>query len=131
MVIYVNLPMKGIQKWNSSEKLKFGNILSPMNSLYYTLKDRKSLKTLRIEYGQLGLKFVLRMFEGQIDRRGEREGLPKEILFEDEQKLLKQIHELKKELKENEWSESPPPKVTQPSFLRTDLGEEELSHRFD
>ena len=70
MVIYVNLPMKGIQKWNSSEKLKFGNILSPMNSLYYTLKDRKSLKTLRIEYGQLGLKFVMRMFEGQIDRRG-------------------------------------------------------------
>ena len=71
MVIYVNLPMKGIQKWNSSEKLKFGNILSPMNSLYYTLKDRKSLKTLRIEYGQLGLKFVLRMFDGQVDRRGE------------------------------------------------------------
>ena len=44
-----------------------------MNSLYYTLKDRKSLKkTLRIEYGQLGLKFVMRMFEGQIDRRGGR-----------------------------------------------------------
>ena len=43
-----------------------------MNSLYYTLKDRKSLKTLRIEYGQLGLKFVLRMFDGQIDRSGER-----------------------------------------------------------
>ena len=71
MVIYVNLPMKGIQKWNSSEKLKFGNILSPMNSLYYTLKDRKSLKPLRIEYGQLGLKFVLRMFDGQVDRREE------------------------------------------------------------
>ena len=101
-----------------------------MNSLYYTLKDRKSLKTLRIEYGQLGLKFVLRMFEGQIDRRGEREGLPKEILFESEQELLKRIHEIKKELKETEWSESPPPKVTQPSFLRTDLGEDELSFRF-
>tara|TARA_Y100000590_G_C15566796_1_gene956960 strand:+ start:42 stop:206 length:165 start_codon:yes stop_codon:yes gene_type:complete len=52
------------------------------------------------------------------------------ILFEDEQKLLKQIHELKKELKENEWSESPPPKVTQPSFLRTDLGEGKLSCYF-
>ena len=38
-----------------------------------------------LEYGQLGLKFVLRMFEGQIDRRGERERLPKEILFDDEQ----------------------------------------------
>ena len=63
-----------------------------MNSLYFTLKDRKSLKTLRLEYGQLGLKFVLRMFEGQIDRRGDREDLPKEILFEGEQEMLKQIH---------------------------------------
>ena len=103
-----------------------------MNSLYYTLKDRKSLnKTLRIEYGQLGLKFVLRMFEGQIDRRGERENLPKEILFEGEQELLEKIHDIKKELKETEWSESEPPKITQPSFLRTDLGEDEVSHRFD
>ena len=94
-----------------------------MNSLYYTLKDRKSLKTiLRIEYGQLGLKFVMRMFEGQFDRRGEREGLPKEILFESEQELLKKFHHIKKELKEPEWSQSPPPKVTQPSFLRTNLG---------
>ena len=102
-----------------------------MNSLYYTLKDRKSLKTLRIEYGQLCLKFVLRMFDGQIDRMGERENLPKEILFESEQELLKKIHHIKKELKESEWSESPPPKVTQPSFLRTDLGEDEVSFKFE
>tara|TARA_B100001750_G_scaffold100182_1_gene79300 strand:- start:564 stop:785 length:222 start_codon:yes stop_codon:yes gene_type:complete len=67
------------------------------------------------------------MFEGQIDRGGDREGLPKEILFESEQELLKRIHEIKKELKETEWSESEPPKFTQPSFLRTDLGEEEKS----
>ena len=66
-----------------------------MNSLYYTLKDRKSLKTLRLEYGQLGLKFVMRMFEGQIDRRGELEGLPKEVLFEGVQELLKRIQEIK------------------------------------
>ena len=71
------------------------------------------------------------MFEGQIDRRGEREGLPKEILFEGEQELLNKIHDIKKELKETEWSESPPPKITQPSFLRTDLGEDEVSFRFD
>ena len=56
------------------------------------------------------------MFEGQIDRRGERERLSKEILFDDEQELLKQIHHIKKELKESEWSENEPPKVTQPSL---------------
>ena len=71
------------------------------------------------------------MFEGQIDRRGEREELPKEILFESEQELLKKIHNLKKRLGTEGWSESPPPKVTQPSFLRTDLGEDEVSFKFE
>ena len=71
------------------------------------------------------------MFDGQIDRRGEREDLPKEILFESEQELLKRIHEIKKELKETGWSQSEPPNVTQHSFLRTDLGEDEVSHRFE
>ena len=73
----------------------------------------------------------MRMFEGQIDRRGEREGLPKEILFEGEQELLKRIHEIKNELKDSERTESEPPKVTQPSFLRTDFGEDELSFKFN
>ena len=61
---------------------------------------------------------------------GEREGLPKEILFDGEQVFLNKNHEIKKELKETEWSESPPPKITQPSFLRTDLGEDEVSFKF-
>ena len=73
----------------------------------------------------------MRMFEGQIDRMGERENLPKEILFEGEQELLEKIHDIKKELKETEWSESEPPKITQPSFLRTDLGEDEVSFKFE
>ena len=70
------------------------------------------------------------MFEGQFDRMGERGNLPKEILFEDEHELLKRIHEIKNKLKETEWSESPPPTVTQPSFLRMDLGEGKLSCYF-
>ena len=71
------------------------------------------------------------MFEGQIDRRGEREGLPKEILFEGEKEMLKQIHDHKKRLGTEGWSESPPPKITLPSFLRTDLGENEVSFKFE
>ena len=61
----------------------------------------------------------------------EKKNLPKECLFDGEQELLKRIHEIKNELKETEWSESPPPKVTQPSFLRTDLGEDEVSFKFE
>ena len=71
------------------------------------------------------------MFEGQIDRRGERENLPKEILFEGEQEMHKQVCFLKNELREKGWSESDLPKITQPSFLRTDLGEDEVSFNFN
>ena len=52
-------------------------------------------------------------------------------LFEGKQELLNRIHDKKKELKELEWSWSPPPKVTQSLFLRTDLGEDELFFRFE
>ena len=62
-----------------------------------------------------------------IDRMGERENLPKEILIDGEQERLEKIHDIKKELRDIEWSESEPPKVTQPSFLSKDLGEDELS----
>ena len=62
------------------------------------------------------------MFEGQIDRRGDRQDLPNEVLFEDEQEMLKQIHDLKKRLGTEGWSEKEPPTVTQPSFLMTNLG---------
>ena len=71
------------------------------------------------------------MFKTSILSRKDKENLPKEFLFDGEQELLKRIHEIKNELKESEWSENEPPKVTQPSFLRTDLGEDEVSYRFD
>ena len=47
------------------------------------------------------------------------------------QEILKQIHLLKNELRDNGWSEGKPPTITQPSFLRTDIGLDEPSHRFD
>ena len=58
----------------------------------------------------------------QINYFDREEKFPKEFLFDGEQELLKKFHHIKKELKEPEWSQSPPPKVTQPSFLRTNLG---------
>ena len=71
------------------------------------------------------------LFEEEINQRNEKENLPKEFLFNGEQKLLKQVHLLKNELREKGWSESDPPKITQPPFLRTDLVEDELSFRFN
>ena len=67
------------------------------------------------------MMFVLRMFEGHVDRRGDRADLPKEILFESEQELLKRIHDLKNVLGNEGWSEKEPPQFTQTSFLRTNF----------
>ena len=69
----------------------------------------------------------MRMFEEQNDRRGKRENLPKDFLFNGEQELLRQIHDLKEQLGTDRWSESKTPKITKPSFLRTDLSDDELS----
>ena len=73
---------------------------------------------MRLVYGQHGLKFLVQLFEGEINQRNEKENLPKEFLFDGEQEMLKQVHLLKNELREKGWSESDPPKITQPSFLR-------------
>ena len=48
-----------------------------------------------MEYGQLGNKYVLRTFEGEINWEGEKEDLPKEEMFEKEQELLKKVYDRK------------------------------------
>ena len=63
-----------------------------MNTLYFTSPCRRSLRTIRLEYGEVKNKFVLRTFEGKIiGRKVSEEGSPKEEVFEDEQELLKCI----------------------------------------
>ena len=53
------------------------------------------------------------------------------VLAEGEQELLKQIHELKIRLGTEGWTEKESPKVTQPSILRADLGEDVVSFKFE
>ena len=36
-----------------------------MNELYFTKTDRKTNQVVRLEYGQLGEKYVLKTFEGE------------------------------------------------------------------
>ena len=59
------------------------------------------------------------MYEGEINGHGEKEGLPTEYQYEFEQEMLKQVHELRNELREKGWTQRDlPPEVHQPSFLR-------------
>ena len=74
-----------------------------MKELYFTSPRRRTLRTIRLEYGQVGKKFVLRTFEGNIIGRRVSEGSPKEEVFDDEKELLKMVYETKKGLLEGRW----------------------------
>ena len=71
-----------------------------MKELYFTLPYRRSKKTVRLEYGQVKKKFVVRTYDGEINGRGESEGSPSEEVFENEQEMLKKVYEIKKGMME-------------------------------
>ena len=97
-----------------------------MNSLFFTLQHQRFTKTLRLHYGLEGMKYIIQVYEGEINGHGEKEGLPTEYQYEFEQEMLKQVHFLKNEFRNIGWSEGKHQTFTQPSFLRTDLGEDEV-----
>ena len=72
-----------------------------MNSLSFTLQYHRSPKTLRVHYGLEGMKYIIQMYEGEINGHGEKEGLPTEYHYEFEQEMLKHVHDLKNEIREN------------------------------
>ena len=74
-----------------------------MKELYFTSPYRRSLRTIRLEYGQVKKVFILRTYDGEINGRGESENPPKEEVFEDEQGLLKKVYETKSGLLEGRW----------------------------
>ena len=102
-----------------------------MNTLSYTLQHRRTTKNLRLHYGLEGTNYIIQIYEGEINGHGEKENLPNEYQYEFEQEMLKHIHEIKKDQRDKWWSQGNPPKVTQPSFLRTDLWKDEVSIRFE
>ena len=57
-----------------------------------------------MEYGQLGKKYVLRTFGGEISGEGKKEDLPKEEIFEKEQELMKKVYDRKNVLVGVSWS---------------------------
>ena len=102
-----------------------------MKELYFTSPYRRSLRTIRLEYGQVKKKFVLRTFEGEINGKGESESPPKEEVFEDEQELLKKVYETKKGLLEGRWIVQNKQSISQPSFVSTNVMDGEVSVEFD
>jgi len=102
-----------------------------MNTLYFTSPYRRSLRTIRLEYGEVKNKFVLRTFEGNIiGRKVSEEGSPKEEVFEDEQELLKKVHKTKKGLLEGRWIVKNKESISQPTFLRTEIIDGKVGFEF-
>ena len=102
-----------------------------MNTLYFTYPYRRSLRTIRLEYGEVKKKFVLKTFEGNIiGRKVSEEGSPKEEVFENEQELLKKVQETKKGLLEGRWIVKNKESISRPTFLRTEIIDGKVSFEF-
>ena len=67
-----------------------------MKELYFTLPYRRSKKFVRLEYGQVKSKFIVRTFDGELIGRMTSEDSPKKEVFDDEQEMLKRVYEIKK-----------------------------------
>ena len=101
-----------------------------MKELYFTLPYRRSKKTVRLEYGQVKKKFIVRTFDGEINSRRTSEDSPKEEVFDDEQEMLKRVYEIKKGLMESRWVIQDKESISQPSFLKTEIIDGAISFEF-
>ncbi len=102
-----------------------------MKELYFTSPYRKSTRTVRLEFGKVKNFFVLRTYSGEINGRGESEDSPREELFENEQEMLKKVYEIKKGMMQGRWIVQNKESISQPSFLKTDIIDGEISVEFD
>ena len=101
-----------------------------MKELYFTLPYRRSKKTVRLEYGQVKKKFIVRTFDGEIIGRKTSEDSPKEKVFDDKQKMLERVNEIKKVLMESRWVIQEKESISQPSFLKTEIIDGAISFEF-
>ena len=101
-----------------------------MKELYFTLPYRRSTRTVRLEYGEVKKKFIVRTFDGEIIGRRTSEDSPTEEVFDDEQEMLKRVYEIKKGLMESRWVIQNKESISQPSFLKTEIVDGAISFEF-
>ena len=101
-----------------------------MKKLYFILPYRRSKKTVRLEYGQVKKKFIVRTFDGELIGRRTCEYSPNEKVFDDEQEMLKRVYEIKKGLLESRWVIQDKESISHPSFLKTEIIDGAISFEF-
>ena len=105
-----------------------------MKELYYVKRHRKSLRTLRLEFGEVKNKYLLKFIDGEINLKGKSEFSPIESVFDDEQEMLKKVWETRKQLAEEMWilkTKEDSPKKPQPSFITLKTIDSDLSMEYD
>tara|TARA_B100001173_G_C15757304_1_gene449406 strand:+ start:131 stop:451 length:321 start_codon:yes stop_codon:yes gene_type:complete len=105
-----------------------------MKELYFTKPYRRSIRTLRLEFGEVNNKFLLKFIDGEINLKDKSEFSPIEKVYDDEQEMLKNVWETRKQLSDERWimrtkEESPTTKQTSFITLKTMNGD--LSMEFD
>ena len=101
-----------------------------MKEIYFTLPYRRTKKTVRIEYGKIKSKFLVKTYDGEINGKGTSEDIPKEEVFDSEQEMLKRVNEIKKGLMESQWVIQDKNSISQPSFLKTEIIDGVISFEF-
>ena len=108
-----------------------------MKEFYFTYPNSKTNRAVRLEYGQLGEKYVLKTFEGEENPKGlflHKSIFPREELFDDEQLMLKEVWELRKRLSEERWTlgtKEESPTTQQTSFITLKTIDVDLSMEYD
>ena len=74
-----------------------------MEELYFVRRKRSNYKTLRLEFGEVKNKFLLRFIEGEINPELKSESYPVETFCDDEQEMLKKVLKLREQLSEERW----------------------------
>ena len=101
-----------------------------MKELYFTLPYRRSTRNVRLEYGQVKKKFIVRTFDGELIGGITSEDSPNEEVFDDEQEMLKRVYEIKKGLMESRWIIQDKESISQTSFLKTEIINGAISFEF-
>jgi len=104
-----------------------------MNELYFTYRNRKTTRVIRLEFGQVDKEYFLKTYEGVQNQNGLfmfNFSAPREEFFEHEQEMLKKVSETKKGLMECRWVIQKKESSSQPSFIETKIIDGEISVKF-
>ena len=102
-----------------------------MKELYFTSPYRRSIRIIRLEYGQVKNVFILQTYEGNINDTGTSEISPEEQVFTDEQEPLRTVYETKSGLLEGRWIVQNKQSISQPSFISTNVMDGEVSVEYE